>query len=168
MEERVENRRQQLIKLTSDFCNKYLDDEYKNLCEKLILKMARKRKVPFITGRIEIWAAAIIYALGQINFLFDKSFEPYVSPRDICNHFSTNQSTVSQKAKYIRDMFKMQYWDEEFSTNMVKEKNPFANLVMLGNGLIVDIGHIDNLISMIDEKLSKEKPNNKQNTTTHR
>jgi len=163
MEERVENRRQQLIKLTSDFCNKYLDDEYKNLCEKLILKMSRKRKVPFMTGRIEIWAAAVIYALGQINFLFDKSFEPYVAPRDICNYFGTKQSTVSQKAKYIRDMFKMWYWDDEFSTNRMKEDNPFSNLIMLKNGLIVDV---DTLASIMDKTISEEKthkkPNNKQ------
>jgi len=46
-------------------------EDYKQLSEKLILKMKRKRNVPFMTGRLEIWAGAIIYALGRINFLFD-------------------------------------------------------------------------------------------------
>jgi hypothetical protein len=35
--------------------------------------MSRKRNVPFLYGRMEIWAAAIIHALGSINFLFDTS-----------------------------------------------------------------------------------------------
>jgi len=87
---------------------------------------------------MEIWAASIIYALGQINFLFDKSFKPYVSSNDISNYFGTSKSTVSQKAKVIRDMFNMRYWDEEFSTTYIKEQNPFSNLVMI-NGIIVDI-----------------------------
>ena len=47
--------------------------DYKQLCEKLIRKISRKRNVPFLSGRIEIWAAAIIHALGSINFLFDTS-----------------------------------------------------------------------------------------------
>ena len=45
----------------------------KQLCEKLIRKMSRKRNVPFLSGRMEIWAAAVIHALGSINFLFDTS-----------------------------------------------------------------------------------------------
>ena len=118
--------------------------------------MSRKRNVPFITGRIEIWATAIIYSLGQINFLFDKSFKPYVSANDICSYFGTNQSTVSQKAKYIRDMFKMKYWDTEFSTNKMKEDNPFSKLAMLKSGLVVDI---DTLTSILNKTMSNIERN---------
>jgi Domain of unknown function (DUF6398) len=79
-----------------------LDGDYKQLCEKLIRKMSRKRTVPFLSGRMEIWAAAVVYALGSINFLFDKSFEPYATAEDICSYFGTSKSTTSQKSKVIR------------------------------------------------------------------
>jgi hypothetical protein len=92
--------------------------------------------VPFLSGRLEIWAAAVVYALGQINFLFDKSFEPYVSATDLCNYFGTSQSTTSQKAKIIRDMFKMRYFDDEFSTERMQKENPLNEFVMI-DGLIV-------------------------------
>jgi hypothetical protein len=128
---------ERLIEMTSGFCDRYLDDDYKQLCENLIRKMSRKRRVPFLSGRMEIWAAAVVYAIGSINFLFDKSFKPYVTAGDICNYFCTSQSTTSQKAKAIRDMFKLTYWDKEFSTSHVKQTSPFGNLVMV-NGLIVD------------------------------
>ena len=58
----VEEKMQKLIEMTARFCDEHLDEEYKQLCEKLIRKMSRKRNVPFLSGRIEIWAAAIIYA----------------------------------------------------------------------------------------------------------
>ena len=135
---RINEKAHQLIRLTTAFCEQHLDEEYKQLCEKLIRKMSRKRNVPYLSGRIEIWAAGVIYALGQINFLFDRSFEPYAAPDDICDYFGTNKSTTSQKAKVIRDMFKMTYWNDEFSTERNKKDNPFANLVMI-NGLIVPI-----------------------------
>src|SRR5437868_15149735 len=105
-----------LIEMTNGFCDKYLDQEYKALCEKLIRKMSRKKVVPFLSGRIEIWAAAVVYALGTINFLFDKSSQPYATTDDICQFFGTSKSTTSQKAKTIRDMFKLRYLDNEFST----------------------------------------------------
>ncbi|MEA1945495.1 MAG: DUF6398 domain-containing protein [Euryarchaeota archaeon] len=128
---------QKLIEMTAGFCDEYLDEDYKQLCEKLIRKMSRKRNVPFLSGRIEIWAAAIVYAIGSINFLFDQSFEPYAGGDDICNYFGTSKSTTSQKAKVIRDMFKLGYWDKEFSTSHMMQSSPFSDLVMV-NGLIVD------------------------------
>ncbi len=134
----IENKMRGVIEMTAGFCNSHLDEEYKQLCEKLIRKMSRKRNVPFLSGRLEIWAAAIIHALGSINFLFDPSFEPYVSVGDIANYFGTSKSTVSQKAKVIREMFKMRYYDEEFSTTRMEDSNPFSDLVMV-NELIVDI-----------------------------
>lgn len=133
----IEQRMQKLITMTVRFCDAYLNEDYKQLCEKLIRKMSRKRNVPFLSGKMEIWAAAIIHALGSINFLFDPNFEPYVRAAGISDYFGTSKSTVSQKAKMIRDMFKMGYWDDEFSTIHMKENNPLSDLVMVDD-MIVD------------------------------
>ncbi len=148
----VEEKAQRLVEMTAKFCQEYLDEEYRELCQKLIAKMSRKRAVPFLYGRMEIWAAAVVYALGGINFLFDKSFKPYVTADDICNYFGTSKSTTSQKAKVIRDMFKMGYYDPEFSTAHIRKNSPFSNLVMI-NGIIVDKG---SLPPEIQEMLRRE------------
>ncbi|MCK5241656.1 hypothetical protein KAR34_04320 [bacterium] len=132
----VEEKSRKLTEMTENFCNEYLDEDYRQLCGKLINKLSRKRNVPFLSGRIEIWAGAIVYAIGSINFLFDKSFKPYATAEDICNLFSISKSTTSQKAKVIRDMFKLGYYDKEFSTTHMKENNPFSDLAMV-NGFIV-------------------------------
>jgi len=121
----IKEKMQRLIEMTTEFCDAYLDEEYKQLCEKLLKKMSRKKNVPFLSGRMEIWAAAIIHTIGVINFLFDKSFKPYISAGDISNYFGTSKSTISQKSRVIRDMFKLGYWDKEFSTAHVKKSDPF-------------------------------------------
>lgn len=134
----VEERRLWLVDATSEFCEEYLDSEYQELCAKLINKMARKRNVPFLTGRPSIWATATVHALGQINFLYDRSFEPYASLEDICDFFGASKSTVSSKAKTIRDMFKMREFDPEFSTKRTKDSDPFSDFVSI-DGLIVPV-----------------------------
>jgi hypothetical protein len=134
--EKVQERKARLKQLTNDFSKQYLNEEYELVIEELINKMSRKREVPFVTGRIEIWAAAVIHALGTINFLFDKSTEPFVSVTDICQFFGTKQSTTTQKSKKIRDMFNMNYFDNEFSIESVNQRNPFNDLTTV-NGFIV-------------------------------
>ena len=81
------------------------------------------------------------------------SEHPYATADDICNHFGTKKNTVSNKAREIRDMFKMGYYDGEFSTARMREDNPFSNMVMI-NGLIVDKG---SLPPEVQEILPKEE-----------
>ena len=154
----IDNKMHQLIKMTTDFCDKFLNEEYKQLCEKLIRKMARKRDVPFLSGQMKIWAAAIIYALGRINFLFDKSLDLHTNADEICTFFGTSKSTTAQKAKYIIDMFKMHYWDKDFSTNQTKKNDPFAKIVFL-NGIPL---HID----VLREELQRSFLQIQQTNTT--
>jgi hypothetical protein len=139
--EEIKNKEKKLLELTGSFCTQNLDDDYYQLSQKLVLKLGRKRNVPFKSGRIEIWAAAIIHAIGSINFLFDKSFEPYVTAEQISEFFGTKKSTVSNKARQIKDMFNMGYYDSDFSTQKMIENNPFNDLVMV-NGLIVPLSSI--------------------------
>jgi hypothetical protein len=139
--EEIKNKEKKLLELTGSFCAQNLDNDYYQLCQKLVLKLGRKRDVPFKSGKIEIWAAAIIHAIGSINFLFDKSFEPYVTAEQISEYFGTKKSTVSNKARQIKDMFKMGYYDSDFSTQNMTENNPFNDMVMV-NGLIVPLSSI--------------------------
>ncbi|MCK9449538.1 MAG: cyclin domain-containing protein [Bacteroidales bacterium] len=136
--QKTEEQKQKILDLLKEFCTKKLDGEYFELAERLIQKLARKRNVPFATGQPKIWAAAIIHTLGTINFLFDKSFEPYLSVDDINNFFGANKSTIRNKSRQIRNLLKLEPWDNEFSTQNMQESNPFANLVMV-DGLIVPL-----------------------------
>jgi hypothetical protein len=58
--------------LTDPFCAGRLDAEYGALIRRLIAKLARKRPSPFERGDLRIWAAASNYAVGSVNFLFDR------------------------------------------------------------------------------------------------
>jgi hypothetical protein len=115
--QRVQDIQRQLIQMTAACCQQHADGEYERLCRKLIEKMARKRAVPF--------------------FLFDKSFLPHATPDTICNYFQVSKRTVAQKAKVIRDMFKLGYFDPEFSTERMAKNNPLAGLTMVDGFLVL-------------------------------
>ena len=138
--QRVQTLQRQLIPLTAAFCQTHLDAEYEALCQKLADKMARKRAVPFLSGRLEIWAAAVVYTIVGINFLFDKTFQPYARTDSMRDYFRASMRTVSQKTRLIRDMSKMVCYDPEFSTEHTRENNPFARLALV-DGFLSSMSH---------------------------
>ena len=151
----IKQREKKLQELVATFCAEKLDAEYGQLCEKLIKKLGRKRDVPFQRGSLEIWAAAVVHAIGSINFLFDKSFETYMPADQISEYFGTRNSTVSGKAKLIKDMFKMWHFSPEFSTQMMAESNPISQMVMV-DGFIVPIKSLpDELQQMVRDARAK-------------
>ena len=147
----IKERENKLLEMTGVFCSQKLDDDYFQLCEKLIKKLGRKREVPFQKGKLEIWASAVVHAIGSINFLFDKSFEPYMSVDQICEYFGTKTSTVSNKAREIKDTLDMWHFDSEFSTQRMTESNPLNRMVMV-DGFIRPIDTLpENLQQMVKE-----------------
>lgn len=119
----MKEKRDQLIEMVRGFSSENLDDECGKLCVKVIEKMARKREVPFKRGKLEIWAGGVVYAICQINFIFDESFKPFTTPDEICKYFNTKKSTTSNKAADIRKLLNLKIGDEEFSTRLVLNSN---------------------------------------------
>ena len=53
----IKQKEDRLIEMTGAFCSQKLNDDYFQLCQKLIKKLGRKRDVPFQRGKLEIWTA---------------------------------------------------------------------------------------------------------------
>jgi len=69
-----------LAGVTDRFYDEYLNREYAELARYAIAALCRKRPTPLVSGNPRTWACAVLYALGHINFLSDKSAAPYTSP----------------------------------------------------------------------------------------
>lgn len=153
----LKTKEKQLLEMVAAFCSQKLNDEYFVLCEKLIQKMGRKRDVPFQSGKLEIWAAAVVCTIGSINFLFDKATKPYLAKEEIHTYFGTKNTTVSAKSAIIKKMFDLWYFNPEFSTRRMNDDNPFNKLVMVDD-LIVPI---DTLPSEMQEIVKQERAKGK-------
>ena len=130
-----------VTELTDTFCRQHLNDEYAALCRTAAAALARKRPSPLLRGRLEIWACAIVYALGTINFLFDRSQKPYMSAEDICAVFGVSKSSGANKAKLVRNTLDMSQFDATWFLPSRLAESPIAWLIEV-NGLIVDARYI--------------------------
>lgn len=96
------------------FCLEHLNEEYAELARRAIAALCRKRSCPLLSGRPESWACAVVYALGQVNFLSDTASEPCMSMGDLCARFGVSASTGGSKAKTVRDLLGMRQWDHRW------------------------------------------------------
>lgn len=134
----MQKRYEELLTLINQFCKQHLNEEYADLANKAALMLCRKKPSPVQTGSLTVWAAGIIYALGTINFLFDKSTKPYLSGSDLANLFNVGTSTASSKAKQIRDMLKMHRLDHKWMLPGQLEDSIIPWMITV-NGYIVDV-----------------------------
>jgi hypothetical protein len=128
---------EQVIALTDKVCADLLDEEYAGLARQAVAKLARKRPSPLQSGRAATWAGGVVWALGQVNFLFDRSTGPYVAHDDLADAFGLSKSTLSQKAKQVRDMLKMAWATPEFLRAERIDDNPMIWFIGV-DGLVLD------------------------------
>jgi hypothetical protein len=128
----------EIVRLIDAVCLKHLDQEYADLSRKLAFEACRLIPCPLQHGRPKTWAAAIVYVLGQINFLFDKSQKPHMRATDLCKAFDVSQQSVSPKARELGDLFDLSPMTHKWLRQGMIEDNPAVWIVMI-NGFLTDI-----------------------------
>ncbi|NMW21605.1 MAG: hypothetical protein HKK67_08250 [Chlorobiaceae bacterium] len=127
-----------IVNLTESLCKQYLNSDYATLARYLAAALARKRPSPIIKGKPATWACGILYALGTVNFLFDKTQTPHMRSDELCTAFGVSQSGGANKAKLIRDLLKIYPLDPNWCLPGNVENNPMVWTLQV-NGMLVDV-----------------------------
>lgn len=126
-----------IVAITDAVCRQHLDEEYAQLSRRLAAALARKRPSPLAQGRPQVWACGIVYALGSVNFLWDKTQTPHMSAGELCELFGVGKSGCSARARSIMDTLRMGPADPRWYRPSKIGENPLAWLISV-DGLIVD------------------------------
>jgi hypothetical protein len=127
----------EIVGITDAVCLAVLDEEYADLARRAAAKLARKRPSPLASGRRINWAAGIVHALGQVNFLSDPASEPCLTADELSEAFGVAKATMGGKAKLVRDLLRIDPFSPEFQRADVVEQNPMIWLIEV-NGLVMD------------------------------
>jgi len=100
-------------------------------------RLARKRTSPLERGEPRIWAAGAIYAVGSLNFLFDRSQRPHLTADRLAAHLEVAKTTMANKAARIRKILELGGFEPELTRRSVLEDLPMAWFVAV-NGIVVD------------------------------
>jgi len=126
-----------LTELTDHFCDEHLNGEYAELARYAIAALCRKRPCPLASGTPRSWACAVLYALGQVNFLSDKATDPTMAMADLCGHFGIASSTGGNKAKLVRKALGMGPFDHNWMLPSRMATQPLVWMIEV-NGCVLD------------------------------
>jgi hypothetical protein len=128
----------EITAISTRFCREHLNEEYAELARKMAAMLARKRPSPLLQGRANGWAAGILYTLGQVNFLFDKSQSPHMRADELCKRIGVSQQTASGRAQKIREMLDIFQMHPDWTLPSRVDNNPLTWILSV-NGMLVDI-----------------------------
>lgn len=126
-----------IVERTDTFCDRHLNDEYKQLAREMAVAICQEGS-PVLKGKPESWAAGTIYALGQVNFLTDPSQDPHMKTDDIAAGIGVSPSTMQAKARVIREGLDLMELDPEWSLPSLMDENPLVWMFEV-NGMVVDM-----------------------------
>lgn len=128
----------EIAEIITQFSKEKLNEEYQELCLKVLAKLCRKRPSPLLKGKIDTWACGIVYAIGSNNFIFDKSQGINMTATEIAQWFGLSKSTAGSKASEISRILRISITNAEFVLKSMMDSNPAIWLFEI-NGFIMDI-----------------------------
>ena len=122
--------------LLADFSKQHLAraPDLAGYLEKLWEQIGRKRNYVITGGTKEVWAAAVVYVIARLNFLFDKASPNYLTADTICGHFGTKKGTVSARAAEIEKACRIRVGHEGLCSPEISDDLTF---VQLSNGMVL-------------------------------
>lgn len=135
--QKMRERFEAVMAIVDSFCRDHLNDEYAVLCRRMAVAMCRKRPSPLAGGTAQVWACAIVYAVGKVNFLFDKSQNPHLSAVELCRLMGVSQASASAKSGRILDILNTMPLDPRWCLPGKLDDNPLAWMITV-NGIVMD------------------------------
>ena len=120
----------EMLAITDELCGARLDREYAELSRELVARLARKRPSQLARGDVRIWAAGALYALGQINFLFDRSQEPHLTADQLAGQLGVAKTTMANKATAIRRTLDLDYCEPGLTRQSLYDDPPLALMIL--------------------------------------
>lgn len=103
------------------FCDEKLNDDYKALCLHALEKLCRKRNQPLASGKINMWAAGIVYAIAQNSYLLGNQYnllmgrpKYHLTSDEVAGAFGVSKGGMDGKARWIRNELNINKENEEW------------------------------------------------------
>ncbi|MEW6235747.1 MAG: DUF6398 domain-containing protein [Candidatus Omnitrophota bacterium] len=146
----------EIKELLISFFAKNLNEDYLRYSLNLCDRIKEQKSLSMNRGKKEVWAAAIVFVIARLNFLFDKDNDNYINSNAICDFFGTKKSTTGNKASEIAAACDLVYGEEGLSDPRINKQFSF---VYLENGMIVPkelIGDKEIVLNIVTEKEAEE------------
>lgn len=126
-----------VVGLTDSFCDAHLNEAYRKFCRDLAVAVCQEGS-PVLRGKVESWAAGVVYTLGRVNFLTDPSQSPHLTSKEIAAGIGVSMATMQAKYKIIWDALDLMPMHPDWTLPSLIDDNLLVWILKV-NGLMMDI-----------------------------
>jgi hypothetical protein len=127
----------EIVTLVDDFCDQFLNEEYKHVCRKMAVSLCQKGS-PVLRGKPASWACGLVYAVARVNGLTDPSLLPHMKAEEIAQGFGISPATMYAKNSEIWSGLDLMQLDPDFTIASRADRNPLIWMLKV-NGVMMDI-----------------------------
>jgi hypothetical protein len=127
----------EIVALVDDFCDRFLNNEYKQVCRKMAVAVCQEGS-PVLSGKPASWACGLVNAVGKINFLTDPTQTPHMKAEEIAQGFGVSPATMYSKSSAIWNGLDLMQLDPDFTIASRVDQNPLVWILKV-NGQMTDI-----------------------------
>jgi DNA-binding XRE family transcriptional regulator len=127
IEPEYQERYAELLEIVKKFCLEHLNEEYLDSCYLLAADICQEGS-PVNSGRARSWAAGLIWTIGRVNFLTDRSNTPHMKQEQFAKLIGVSKATISAKSNEIWNALGIVPLDPDYVIASQVASNPFSAL----------------------------------------
>jgi len=109
------SKQSKILGLVEEYSAQHFDEELTGYALELIEEVWESPQLDLSRGKSTIWAAAIVYVIARVNYLFEKENPLFNSVDELCIFFKVNKSTVGNKASHIQKILNISHGDKFYT-----------------------------------------------------
>ncbi|MBY0755678.1 transcriptional repressor TCF25 family protein [Clostridium sardiniense] len=110
---------EEIINNINNFCSKVLDDEYSEICAKLIEVLANNEDNKLSRGKSNTWSAGIVHSIFFVNDTLNKRG---LRMDELADFFEVSEGTIGSKSREIRKLLNIDKTSKEWKVKDNKSK----------------------------------------------
>ena len=128
-----EDRIADVARLAEETAREVLSDEYAVLARRAATRLAEIAPDRLASGRPKSWACGILYALGRVNFLSDRSSgDVHMTLAELCTACGVSEATGTSKAREVLDLLDAGHFDPQWTLPSLAGASPVLWMLTAG------------------------------------
>lgn len=119
-------------------CSAHLNDDYRTLLHRAVTALAAQQPSPLLEGYAASWCAGLVHAIGNANFLFERSQTPHGTIKTIQDCFGVSSSVVYAHSKKARELLQIEPLAKRWTLAAFQQPSADPQLIKV-NGMTIDI-----------------------------
>ena len=117
----MSNIKSQISNIINDFFKENLNESFRLKSEEVLNRLEKSNEEILSTSRTDIWAAAIINIVLDVNGVFGKKHPMHMTKKDFSKNIGVSSGTIKNKSEIVKEILNIEEDDQTIIVSFTEE-----------------------------------------------